>query len=419
MLNILPETEDTRIATYLSAVCGNLVNLTPPRTREEQFLAVWAGMDVSLPEAPYTHFERFLLGAMYGVDAPIGDNIYDSHTMGEQKPISLYTDNQLSLQSGNAGFIIPIKPNTKYKVWTTVELTIWRMATWSAVITEGETVAPNNYTKYTENTPFIFTSARTDQYLYVQCNSALFSQVVDNLYVKEVAIQDEPRNRRELYLNCVARGKEAPEPECLIERYLYFLTPITKVALLDSVTAAANSYILVDDGVFEPTDIVEFEFSTKDIASSMANYFGGRFNGAAAGSGIRITKLSNNGVAMYAFDPNDAYESGGSIIEANTRYLFRYRSDSCSLYSGETLVDTHDYHTDDRESTDQVVINGYISTTTPSAGTSKIVVHSLKRWNKEGRITLFYQAAVMNDIYGMYDYINRKFVQPDRGYFGP
>ena len=112
-------------------------------------------------------------------------NLFDKDTMGTKYVVNLYVDNELSIGGGNAGFIIPVMPNTQYTLSTSTDLTIFRIATYYKKITVADgLVTPNNYVKQTNNTPITFTTTDTDMFLYVQVNSNLFNDVLNTLQLE-------------------------------------------------------------------------------------------------------------------------------------------------------------------------------------------------------------------------------------------
>ena len=180
---------------------------------------------------------------------------------------------------------------------------------------------------------------------------------------------------------------------------------------LSYVNMPAGSYLGVTGQSITSGYKIEFNFATTDLSNSLANYFGARASGVAAGGGFRVTKLSNQGVAMYGFDTTDAYESGANILTADTRYKYVYENGTCTLSSGGTDVLTHTYTVNDTSTITAFGINAYTANgTTYSASGLGIYFYGLKIWNAQGELVADYVPAKNSaGVVGMYDTVSDTF----------
>ena len=179
-----------------------------------------------------------------------------------------------------------------------------------------------------------------------------------------------------------------------------------------------GSYLAVRDQSITSGYKIEFDFATTNLSTSLANYFGARASGVAAGGGFRLTKLSNLGVAMYGFDTTDAYESGSNIMTANTRYKYVYENGTCTLSSGGTDILTHTYTVNDTSTITAFGINAYTSNgTTYSASNLGIYFYGLKIWNTQGELVADYvPATLLNPLtVGIYDRVSKTHLLPTSG----
>lgn len=121
-------------------------------------------------------------------------NIYNQATMGVNKGASLYIQDSVYLRpDSNSGFIIPIKPNTKYTIDPhNSNVTIFRVATADKEIDDtygsSNPYPVNNYVNTTSSSPITVTSLATDHYLYIQVNFSLFDQVASTITITEYSI---------------------------------------------------------------------------------------------------------------------------------------------------------------------------------------------------------------------------------------
>lgn len=182
-----------------------------------------------------------------------------------------------------------------------------------------------------------------------------------------------------------------------------------------------GSYLAVTNQSITSDYKIEFDFATTNLSSSLGNYFGARASGVAAGGGFRVTKLSNQGVAMYGFDTTDAYESGANIMAANTRYKYVYENGTCKLSSGGTDVLTHTYTVNDTSTITAFGVNAYTSNgTTYSASGLGIYCYGLKIWNGQGELVMNLVPAVQKGtvpVVGFYDTVSGTFKTATSGTF--
>ena len=186
---------------------------------------------------------------------------------------------------------------------------------------------------------------------------------------------------------------------------------------LEYVTMPASSCISNTSITILPTYKVELEFETGTLGSSLGNIFGGRRSGSTAGNGIRLSKLSNKGVAMYGFDSTKAYESSSGVLSDNTRYTFTYEDGVITLTDGNgTTVATQTYTPDDTEGTTHWAINGYYAASL-SSNSDETKWISLRIWDNNGSLIVDYVSARNSDSVGMYDSVSDTLVTATAGTF--
>ena len=182
-----------------------------------------------------------------------------------------------------------------------------------------------------------------------------------------------------------------------------------------------GSYLAVGNQSITSDYKIEFDFATTNLPSSLANYFGARASGVSAGGGFRVSKLSNQGVAMYGFDTTDAYESGANVLTANTRYKYVYENGTCTISSGGTNVITHTYTINDTSTITAFGINAYTSNgTTYAASPVGIYCYGLKLWNGQGELVMNLVPVVQKGtvpVVGFYDTVSETFMTATSGTF--
>lgn len=182
-----------------------------------------------------------------------------------------------------------------------------------------------------------------------------------------------------------------------------------------------GSYLAIANQSITSDYKIEFDFATTNISTGLRNYFGARASGVSAGGGFRLSKLANQGVAMYGFDTTDAYESGSNVLTDNTRYKYVYENGTCTLSSGGTDILTHTYTVNDTSTITAFGINAYTSngTTYATSGVG-IYCYGLKIWNGQGELVMNLVPAVQRGtvpVVGFYDTVSGTFKTATAGTF--
>ena len=125
---------------------------------------------------------------------------------------------------------------------------------------------------------------------------------------------------------------------------------------LDSITMEAGACAI---GLTQPTanSRVELDFATTTLDSTTRNFYGGRYNNAPTGAGIRLTHNSSKDIIAYGFDTNST-GTGNYRFQNNTRYKYIHDNGTLTLISGGSTVYTQNFTMNDT-TTSNVVINGY------------------------------------------------------------
>ena len=134
---------------------------------------------------------------------------------------------------------------------------------------------------------------------------------------------------------------------------------------------------------------VELDFQTTSLyTSALRNYYGGRYDGATAGAGIRLCRVATSKrIVMYGFDTSTAGQATGDyVFEGNTRYQYVYDNGTSTLSTGGSVVETKTFTINDTTTSD-VAVNSYRQNDgTYSTATERIYVYSYKNYAANGAL---------------------------------
>lgn len=184
---------------------------------------------------------------------------------------------------------------------------------------------------------------------------------------------------------------------------------------LDSITMEAGACAI---GLTQPTanSRVELDFATTTLDSTTRNFYGGRYNNAPTGAGIRLTHNSSKDIIAYGFDTNST-GTGNYRFQNNTRYKYIHDNGTLTLISGGSTVYTQNFTMNDTTTSD-VVINGYRQQTgTIIPNSEVIIVYAYKVYNAQGVLVENWIPALKGTTVCFYDTVSGTDILPEEGTF--